>query len=173
MSEWTPQDDWSQVKVGDTVRAEREGCVITGEVIDRYRRPYDTETYALIVRVAGLVDSFRLDRPEWQLSVPAKPAVELPTEAGTVVRTRDFAVWQIFKGGLWLNTATGNAEAFTPESFAERIARYGSGFEVLEPVAVTAKKVINHIGEIVDSKRFSNIYSVLGEAEKEFGVIND
>tara|TARA_R110002124_G_scaffold163088_5_gene330414 strand:- start:2638 stop:3126 length:489 start_codon:yes stop_codon:yes gene_type:complete len=126
MTDWTPQDDWSLLKVGDTVRAEREGCVITGKVIDRYRCPYDTETYALIVRVAGLVDSFRLDRPEWQLSVPAKPAVELPTEPGHYL-DREGNGWHIRKG----------ATSSLPEEWAP--------YTRLEPVAVTAKKVLQDV----------------------------
>jgi len=125
MTDWTPQDDWSQVKVGDTVRAMRPQQMNTGVVVDRYvvGAFSSEEVISLFVEITGVGKQVELVRTYWQLSVPAKPAVVLPTEPGHYV-DRTGSGWNIRE----------DATSSLPEENAP--------YTRLEPIAVTAKKVI-------------------------------
>jgi len=58
MTDWTPQDDWSQVNRGDTVRAMRAEQMLTGEVVDRLFSSlfHNDNIYALVLKVPDLAD---------------------------------------------------------------------------------------------------------------------
>ena len=161
MTDWTPQDDWSQVKVGDQVRAMRAEQMLTGKVVDRYIRGSATggEVYSLILEVEGVANQPTLDRAYWQLSVPAKPAVVLPTEEGIYMDVSG-SPWELrffFEAVMW---------KFGGDLQTDSQAELYAPFTRLEPVAVTAKKVI----EFIESDLSCDSYDT---ARKEFGVSDD
>ena len=148
MTDWVAQDDWSQVKIGDTVRAMRAEQMLTGVVVDRFCMNGATEPYSLALRVDRVDGALRIGRSGWQLSVPAKPAVELPTEPGVYLDV-DNEVWRlsVFKEWVYLEGHHEDPKQFAP-------------LTKLEPVAVTAKKVLTMYREGISSL----------DIEKHFGV---
>ena len=156
MTDWTPQDDWSQVKVGDQVRVMRAEQMLTGVVDFRYfSNSFNSDNvYAVALKVPDLADVLTIHHGYWQLSVPAKPAVELPTEPGYYLNTHsELAVRQI--NGSWRNDRDITIGPMEMEARAP--------YKKLEPVAVTAKKVI----EFIESDLSCDSYDT---ARKEFGV---
>jgi len=163
MTDWTPQDDWSQVKVGDTVRAMRAEQMLTGRVVDRYIRGafVGGEVIGLIVEIEGVINQLELDRAGWQLSVPAKPAVVLPEEAGAYI-DREGEIWEL-RDGEWNYGNSRKWPAHTAEFFAP--------FTKLEPVAVTAKKVLDRLERIAAiNDDFFSPELAISNLRKEFGV---
>jgi len=161
MTDWVAQDDWSQVKVGDTVRATRNDDAITYEVVDKYIAITGDAPYALVVRPVGLTWQTRLDRNVWSLSVPAKPAVELPTEPGYYLNTHsELAVRQI--NGSWRNDRDITIGPMEMEARAP--------YKKLEPVAVTAMKVLEDVSKFAWADGFM---PQLRELSNKYGVTND
>jgi hypothetical protein len=125
MTDWVAQDDWSKVAIGDQVRATCEGQMLTGEVVDTL--PGAIKRAAVIhIQTGAFHRSPRVVEGIWQLFVPAKPAVLLPTEPGHYV-DRTGNGWNIREG----------ATSSLPEENAP--------YTRLEPVAVTAKKVLDRL----------------------------
>jgi hypothetical protein len=162
MTDWTPQDDWWQVKVGDTVRATRNDDAITYEVVDKYIAITGDAPYALVVRPVGLTWQTRLDRNVWSLSVPAKPAVVLPEEAGAYI-DREGEIWEL-RDGEWNYGNSRKWPAHTAEFFAP--------FTKLEPITVTAKKVLDKVQRvaIINDHLVDGLQLSLDDLRKEFGV---
>lgn len=138
MSEWVPQDDWSQVKVGDTVRVKSRAMLLEGAVIDLYALAgvgyvnYFVEIGTLNLQAPVTVSD------DWSLFVPAKPAVELPNEPGWYLDNKG-DVWELQKETVnyvrrWF---------FNGEYQTEFDAIGCTPFTKLEPVAATAKKVLD------------------------------
>ena len=159
MTDWVPQDDWSQVKVGDPVRAMRAEQMLTGKVVDRLfgESTIEDNVYAIVLEVPDLADVLTIHHGYWQLSVPAKPAVELPTEPGVYYGSQFGADVPFFlkANGVWRTSAT---RVHAPERHMPLVK--------LEPVTVTAKKVI----EFIESDLTCDSYDT---ARKEFGVSDD
>jgi hypothetical protein len=170
MTDWTPQDDWSQVKVGDTVRATRNDDAITYEVVDKYIAITGDAPYALVVRPVGLTWQTRLDRNVWSLSVPAKPAVELPTEVGH---------YEDMSGRHWLHQIHDGASYGCPDRDVDQWVNAAGHVAIpepavlplskLEPVAVTAKKVLDRVHEVW-RESFISVPDALSQVLVEFGV---
>jgi hypothetical protein len=161
MSEWVVQEDWSEVQVDDHVRVTRVGGMLTGKVVDRYFLPDEDEPHAVALLVDGLQMSVHITNLVWSLFVPAKPAVEIPTKVGTVIswqETHWLALANLEDTNQWLHQDAN----FTTEEMVEQIG--DAEFVILEPVAVTAKKVI----DFCESDKSCNTYR---SARHEFGVI--
>jgi len=136
MTDWTPQEDWSTVKVGDQVRVTCDEGMLTGKV--RYVViGVIGDFHSIIIDVPSLPDSVVVHRSEWSLSVPAKPAVVLPTEPGHYLDS-EWRAWTLkpedesFYQRWYLGDEymlDGRVKEFAP-------------FTKLEPVAVTAKKFV-------------------------------
>jgi hypothetical protein len=158
MTDWTPQDDWSQVKVGDPVRAMRAQQMLTGKVVDRYVLS-DGAVASLFVEITEVGEQIELDHDYWQLSVPAKPAVVLPDEPGIYVSHNEPpspVIIHKIVDGRWVDA---DDENYLTEAGVIALMPLTK----LEPVAVTAKNVI----EFIDTYPFSD---ALDAARKEFGV---
>jgi hypothetical protein len=158
MTDWTPQDDWSQVKVGDTVRAMRAEQMLTGKVVDRWIKPDTGVPYALVMHLLHSGEQVEVRvRNGWQLSVPAKPAVVLPDEAGAYV-DRDGEIWEL-RDGQW---NYGNSR-----TWPIRTVLHYAPFTKLEPIAVTAKKVLAKVSTFAWADGFMPQLRAVAE---EFGV---
>jgi len=170
MTDWTPQDDWSQVKVGDTVRATRNDDAITYEVVDKYIAITGDAPYALVVRPVGLTWQTRLDRNVWSLSVPTKPAVELPTEPGIYLTSNETVV-ELDPDGRWFDRVD--------NLMSHKWVSDAAPFIRLEPIAVTAKKVIGIVRDRIQVSGVGQsdgpttrgfLRAGLQELAEEFGV---
>jgi hypothetical protein len=128
MTSWIAQNDWSEVHVNDEVRVTRDGGMLTGKIGDLHKFS-NGEIHALALLVHGLVGSIHITHLVWSLFVPAKPAVVLPTEPGHYV-DRTGNGWNIREG----------ATSSLPEENAP--------YTRLEPVVVTAKKVLDAIDDL-------------------------
>ena len=165
MTDWVAQDDWSQVKVGDQVRVERDGTVIIGKVDDcyGYGSALGAGVYKAFIWPEHLTELAEVAQEDWQLSVPAKPAVELPTEPGSVITwSRDglLRLAYLEGSGLWDIDGTNYSERDLLGEIKDSV------FIPMEPVAETAKKVI----EFIESDLSCDSYDT---ARKEFGVSDD
>jgi len=177
MTDWTPQDDWSQVKIGDPVRAMRAEQMLTGEVVDRLFSSlfHGDNIYALVLKVPDLADVLQIHQGYWQLSVPAKPAVELPTDQGAVITWFDGTYFpQIAqldpgdRGQGWFYESNGDSLFLTAE---ELIVNIGSApYTRLEPIAVTAKKVLEDVSKFAWADGFM---PQLRELSNKYGVTDD
>lgn len=182
MTDWIPQDDWSQVKWGDRVRVTHDGNMLTGEVVDILVVRGTDEPYALELECAPSSESLRISRSGWQLSVPAKPAVELPTEPGWYLvggnnKSVGGTVHLDANGRWWW---VGNDYGVSPEKFTAADLHHHAPLTRLEPVAVTAKKIL----ESLRNKRvwgsgsvpFTDVafrHDSLARVAKEFGVTDE
>jgi hypothetical protein len=141
--------------------------MITGVVVDRYVSEYGAVA-SLFVEIAEVGKQIELDLESWQLSVPAKPAVVLPTEAGSVIgwtEDGDFLLAHIDALEGWV---------FSGATYSEKHIRDeidGNEFRVYAPVAVTAKKVLDSMkAEWEQQYTFAAAY----ELEcKRWGVTDD
>jgi len=161
MTDWVAQDDWSQLKIGDVVRVQSEENVLTGRIADKHSAVSD-HPYAISLQTGFSFGVVRIGTSIWQLSVPAKPAVELPNEPGTYiswVNPPSPTVVHKITGGRWVNADDSH---YIPE---EKVAEL-MPLILVEPVAVTAKKVI----EFIESDLTCDSYDT---ARKEFGVSDD
>lgn len=94
--------------------------------------------------------------------------VELPTETGYYLDSH---------GGFMrvLNNSHGdpefwaNGETFVPETMRRTVAPYTR----LEPVPVTAKKVLERYEALMGTKENNSYYGDLAQVAAEFGVSND
>jgi len=78
MTDWITQEDWSTVELGDTIRVTSNGAMLTGEVVSIGINGHGS----VGINSELLRGTAKIMLDEWSLSVPAKPAVELPTLAG-------------------------------------------------------------------------------------------
>ena len=156
MTDWVAQDDWSKPKIGDQVRVTHEDDALTGTVVDRY---VDDSGYltALVIDARGFTSAQPFYEPDWQLSVPAKPAVELPTEPDWY-QDREGDLWKLGDDKLWWLVDRGDLTLRNNEGVASF-----APFTRLEPVAVTAKKVLHFFEHDMSDDVFE-------AARKEFGV---
>ena len=162
MSDWEPQADWSTVKVGDQVRVTCDEGILAGKV--RYVvSGVLGDFHSIGVDVPSLPDSVVIHRSEWSLFVPAKPAVELPTEPGVYYGSQFGADVPFFLGadGGWRTSAK---QVHVPERHMPLVK--------LEPVAVTAKKVCAFIG-FAPWPIGMTLQEVLDVALEEFGVTDE
>ena len=157
MTNWVAQDDWSQVHRGDSARAMRAQQMLTGKVVDRYIKTAGGVPYALVIHLLDSGEQVEVRVINgWQLSVPAKPAVVLPTEEGIYMDVSG-SPWELrffFEAVMW---------KFGGDLQTDSQAELYAPFTRLEPVAVTAKKVI----EFIESDLSCDSYDT---ARKEFGV---
>jgi len=167
MTDWIEQEDWSTPKVGDQVRATHDENVLTGKVEDVFSRARTSivgrEVYALELKTDILTRSQTVFASEWSLSVPAKPADEIPTEPGVYYGSQFGADVPFFLGadGGWRTSAK---QVHVPERHMPLLK--------LEPVAVTAKKVLDWIED--RASNHNEFYDVaIDKAHKEFGVTDD
>ena len=166
-TDWTPQEDWSTVKVGDQVRVTCDEGMLTGKV--RYVViGVIGDFHSIIIDVPSLPDSVVVHRSEWSLSVPAKPAVELPTEPGIYVESgrkpNTVDLWTLHENGRWVSNA-GSKYDSRVEEFAP--------FTKLEPVAVTAKKVLDRFAAYWEDGMPADMSIEMRGIAKEFGVSHD
>jgi len=130
-TDWTPQEDWSTVKVGDQVRVTRDGGMLTGKA-KRIHVMNDRSTGIEVAFTEQAGTRFLAWSDEWTLSVPAKPAVVLPTVPGIYMDCDETSsVWEVDKNG---RMSVIGGYGHIPEEYAP--------FTKLEPVAVTAKKFV-------------------------------
>ena len=163
MNEWITEEDWSTVKIGDQVRVKRNGGMLTGEVIYRLGRECDPP-WGIELDVATLAEYLTIKRSEWSLFVPAKPAVVLPTERG-IYLDRYSMLWthEMLNGGLVFRHAG--------ESWERSDAARYAPFTRLEPVAVTAKKVLDRLRYRLPA--FEWFGSLADDICDEFGVTDE
>jgi hypothetical protein len=158
MTSWIAEDDWSKVAIGDQVRATCEGQMLTGEVVDTL--PGAIKRAAVIhMQTGAFHHSPRVVEGIWQLFVPAKPAVVLPTEPGVYASHNDPpspVIIHKIKHGDWVDA--GDENYLEDEEVMALMP-----LTLLEPVTVTAKKVI----DFCESDKSCNTYR---SARHEFGV---
>ena len=146
MTDWTPQEDWSTVEVGDQVRVTRAGAMFTGAVEDVLSRSLsprlDREVYGLELNSDVLTRPQTIFANEWSLSVPEKPAVVLPTEIGVYVDCNGA-----------IATVSDKYNFCFPQD---------APFKKLEPVAVTAKKVLDDVSKFAWADGFMPQLRALG-----------
>ena len=142
MTAWVEQEDWSTLRAGDRVRVANDDGMLTGTLGYTHGDAHG-DIFAIAIDVSALDDRISIRVSAWSLFVPAKPAVVLPTEPGWYLGTgggtwelreedRSYVQRWIMDGSHMLDIeAEGNAP-----------------FTKLEPVAVTAKKVLAALGEI-------------------------
>ena len=120
---WVPEDDWSTAKIGDLVKLER------GDEV-------------LIFRVSGVnsVTHWISGAGGWSLFVQSPPAVVLPTERGAY-HTSTGSLFVLNAKGDWLDFSLGGGGV---NNRAANNPAYHP-FTRLEPVPVTAKKVLDRI----------------------------
>jgi hypothetical protein len=111
---------------------------------------HNDNIYALVLKVPDLADVLQIHQGYWQLSVPAKPAVVLPDEAGHYL-DRKGGGWEILQGAT--------------SSLPQELAPYTR----LEPIAVTAKKVLDWI-ESAEWSPNVQLPGLLSATRHEFGV---
>ena len=157
MSDWEPQEDWSTVNIGDQVRVKRNGGMLTGKVIYRLGRECDPP-WGIELDVATLAEYVTIKRHEWSLFVPAKPAVELPTEVGFYL-DKNGALATLNDGGIWRDSYEDFIQTLDITAYAP--------FTKLEPVAVTAKKMIAALSGWSLPSELTN------RLRKEFGVTDE
>lgn len=153
MTDWVVQEDWYEVAVGDQVRVVRGDNVLDGKIDARHMLP-NGEVHAIVLLIHRISSSVHITNGVWTLFVPAKPAAVLPVEPGWYLEKSGEAVY-LAEDGYWT----------VPSGFGwtgEEMAEYGP-FTRLEPVAVTAKKVI----EFIDAYPF---WDAPDAVRKEFGV---
>ena len=157
MTEWITQEDWSTVKVGDQVLVTCEGGAFAGTVVGKFIK-------SLTIRVFGTSEPIDVFSRDWSLSVPAKPAVVLPTERG-IYLDRYAMLWthEMLNGGLVFRHAGKSWKR-------SEAARYGP-FTKLEPVAVTAKKVLDRLRYRLPA--FEWFGSLADDICDEFGVTDE
>jgi len=161
MSDWIEQEDWSTVNIGDQVRVTCYGAMFTAAVEDVLSRSLsprlDREVYGLELNSNALTRTQTVFANEWSLSVPAKPAVELPTEPGIYVESgrkpNTVDLWTLHENGRWVSNA-GSKYDSRVEEFAP--------FKKLEPVAVTAKKVLDDVSKFAWADGFMPQLRALG-----------
>ena len=167
MTDWTPQDDWSQPGIGDLVRVVNSNGMLTGEVIDRYTYLNRDDVRALVILADNLEDSVTVHRDSWQLSVPAKPAVVLPDEPGIYVSHNEPpspVIIHKIVDGRWVDA---DDENYLTEAGVIALMPLTK----LEPVAVTAKKVLDRLERIAAiNDDFFSPELAISNLRKEFGV---
>jgi len=170
MTEWIAQDDWSTVRKNQHVRVIRQQSEVVGAV---------TRMNDLIDGSIGLCIQIETHTPteiivwdgDWDLYVPAKPAVVLPTEPGAYYDSSITAV------GLWIVTPTGELVC---SAHGVKCGRYEeretfAPFTRLEPVAETAKKVLDAVdkGASVRSRSIEITDLVIQDIAAQFGITDD
>jgi hypothetical protein len=168
MTDWVVQEDWSKVAIGDQVRVVRGDNVLDGKIVDRYVLGCD-EPHAIALLVEGIPSSLHITKLVWTLFVPAKPAVELPTEPGAYLDTKGEA-WSLCRAGGWFSHGDGSLTVEYADEEVESVwCRYGP-FTKLEPVAVTAKKVLDDVSKFAWADGFM---PQLRELSNKYGVTDD
>ena len=163
MTDWEPQEDWSTVNVGDQVRVTHDGGDELKGYVEFVFNGHDDDVHRFHLQVPSLEESVTIRDSEWFLSVPAKPAVELPTEPGVYYGSQFGADVPFFLGadGGWRTSAK---QVHVPERHMPLVK--------LEPVAVTAKKVCAFIG-FAPWPIGMTLQEVLDVALEEFGVTDE
>ena len=134
MTEWITEEDWSTVKVGDQVRVTRETATLMGAVEALLSTPEGV--YGLMLDTGMFYQKLPVILQEWSLFVPAKPPVELPTEVGFYL-DKNGALATLNNGGIWRDSYEDFIQTLDIRAYAP--------FTKLEPVAVTAKKVLDRV----------------------------
>jgi len=143
--------------------------MLTGKVAHQFSVNGLTEPYELALKVDGVAGTIKIGRAYWQLSVPAKPAVVLPTEAGAYLDTKGEA-WSLCRAGGWFSHGDGSLTVEYADEEVESVwCRYGP-FTKLEPVAVTAKKVLEDVSKFAWADGFM---PQLRELSNKYGVTDD
>lgn len=155
MTDWTPQDDWSLVKEGDIVRVENSDNSLAGIVTNVFGSVGNFAA-GIEIKVYSLLGTTFIDPRDWSLSVPAKPAVELPTEAGIYVSYNEPpspVIVHKLTHGDWVDAGDENYLEDDTVIALMPLTR-------LEPVAVTAKKVIDLFHSGVSITHIGNQFGV-------------
>jgi len=150
MTEWITQDDWSTVKVGDQVRVTHESGDELKGYVDWVFNGLDDDVHRIQIEVPSLPESVEIRDSEWFLSVPAKPAVVIPAEPGWYLDPQQ-DIWKLNAAGDWHCLLSPND---TPDNYAP--------FTRLEPVAVTAKKVLDDVSKYAWADGFMPQLRALG-----------
>jgi len=157
MTDWVAQDDWSLLKLHDLVRVTRDDGMLTGEIVSIGMNGHGR----IVLSAIGTYTSIEINLRDWQLSVQAKPAVELPTEVGYYLNTHsELAVRQI--NGSWRNDRDITIGPMEMEARAP--------YKKLEPVAVTAMKVLEDVSRFAWADGFM---PQLRELSNKYGVTDD
>jgi len=138
---WARENDWTKVQIFDTVRLTNDdGAEVTIVVSNRCEpsaRPF-----------APWVESrtrFTYFERDWRLfvQVPLRPVLPvLPKRPGTVIRAKDLVVVAMFSYASSGWFAVKNEPKMTDNELRKN---FEGGFDVLEPVAETAKKVLDRV----------------------------
>ena len=168
MTDWTPQADWSTVKVGDQVRARTDdGDQCTGKVSYIFSPAAWGEVDRVVIDSPSLSDLTQVRKDEWSLFVPAKPAVEIPNTPGIYVSWNNPpspTIVHKITDGRWVDADDTHYLTDKHVVALLPLAR-------LEEVAVTAKKVCAFIG-FAPWPIGMTLQEVLDVALEEFGVTN-
>ena len=139
--EWVQETDWTRVMAGDTVRlTNRDGAEVTITVYEGQRAALK-DAAAWVCSPNGVVYYSDL----WTLYVqaPLRPALPvLPKRPGTVIRAKDLGVVAMFSYASSGWFAVKNEPKMTDNELRKN---FEGGFDVLEPVAETAKKVLDRV----------------------------
>ena len=156
MTEWIEQEDWSTVQVGDQVRVTHEGGDELKGYVEFVFNGYEENVTRFQLQVPSLEDTVTIRDSEWFLSVPAKPAVELPILPGNY-RDKNGDGWRIKE----------KATSTLPEKWAP--------YTRLEEVPVTAKKVLDRVEAWAfgPNNQADEITDLLNRLRDRFGVTND
>ena len=136
---WVQVTDWTKVQRGDTVRLTNDdGAEATIVVKDRRDPFYPKTSPPWVTSASGF--EYRLN--VWRLFVKAPSRPALPAVPGTIIRAKGHGISAMlgYVSSEWFCIG-GNR----PLTDLEIRKSFESGFDVLEPVAETAEKVLDRV----------------------------
>ena len=160
---WARENDWTKVQIFDTVRLTNDDGAEVTIVVNNRCEP-SARPFAPWVESRTRFTYFERD---WRLfvQVPLRPV--LPTVPGTVIRAKGPGVVAMlsYASSGWF--AVKNEPKMTDSELRKN---FEGGFDVLEPVAETAKKVLDRVR--ADDAFISGPYleTILSAIAAEFGV---
>ena len=135
---WARENDWTKVQIFDTVRLTNDDGAEVTIVVSNRCEP-SARPFAPWVESTNRFTYFERD---WRLfvQVPLRPV--LPTVPGTVIRAKGPGVVAMlsYASSGWF--AVKNEPKMTDNELRKN---FEGGFDVLEPVAETAKKVLDRV----------------------------
>ncbi|WP_193510445.1 hypothetical protein [Cryobacterium sp. BB736] len=155
----------TEFREGDLVEA------VNGDTVIRGRLARDNFANDLGIRAASY-NLRPLARDGFTITVIERAMPELPTDHG-VYQAANGTTWTLFRNGDWFDNGDGSiAVQWSAHEFADTHGVLP--FVRLEPVSVTAKKVLDALGEYLDGQLTGRTKNdIIGHLRDEFGVTDD
>jgi len=142
LTDWSEQKDWSEPRVGDVIRATRDGGMLTGVICGGYEKGRGDRERSLLIADDVIEENVILRRTEWKLFVLSNPPVAAPTEPGWYYGSKhgkDIPL-RLDQHGIW---STAMRNHITPESHMPLLK--------LEPEAETVAAILQEIRATINS----------------------